>query len=74
MPSLRKRSFAKKVTSAAAVIFTAAAEGSSLPFILLALPAAAAAVEKLGAEHDMHLLHVCYRMTEKNSKTERTSF
>ena len=40
--------------------FTAAAEGSSLPFLLLALPVAAAAV---GAEHDVHC--VCYmRATE----------
>jgi hypothetical protein len=44
------------------VIFAAVAEGSSLPFLLLALPVAAAAV---GAEHDVHLLHACYRMTEK---------
>ena len=47
----------KKVTSGVAVIFTAAAEGSSLPFILLELPDAAEAVAKLGAEHDVHCVY-----------------
>jgi hypothetical protein len=40
------------------VIFTAAAEGSSLPFNSLELPVAAVDVATLGAEHDVHC--VCY--------------
>ena len=60
----------KKVISATAVIFIAAAEGSSLPFILLELLVAAADLTKLGVERwcVLCLLHLYYRKTE-NERT-----